>query len=303
MVANLFRKTNYSSWAFSFVWVFLTVFFLQMAPSILEEEFFPKSIAAFGKSILILLILAGLMYFRTKNRYLNVSPFILLSTPLTLLFFPKSSIQYDGLLITVLIVIVFLNLTTLERTKKVVKPLFNTSLCVSICAFFDPVFYMFFLPLLFSFFSNKTAPLKTVVAIGTPFLIVSFLNRTLELVWGVDLTFFLGVNKDVSYGLALGEFIGFYGFCILVFALLFFSKKNLRKFGLSPVWTFIFLLFVAGFIVSFLDNQRLINPYEIIFFPMVYLIGLAFEERTDNQINAFVFLLFIVKVGLMSYTF
>jgi len=117
MVANLFRKTNLTSWILSFVGIFLVLNFFHTNPSVYREGQLYTSFFALGKSCVVLLLIGILIYTKSKNRYVNIPPFILLCFPLVLLFIPAEGIQFDGLILNVFLLITFLDLSTLERTR------------------------------------------------------------------------------------------------------------------------------------------------------------------------------------------
>ena len=121
MVANLFRKTNLTSWTLSFLSIFLTIYFFQSSTPLNNQETLFEALRALGKSIVVLLLLEIFIFTKSKFRDLTISPYILLSFPLVLLFVPKESIQLDGILLTLFLLLGFFNLSSLERTKRAVN--------------------------------------------------------------------------------------------------------------------------------------------------------------------------------------
>ena len=182
MVANLFRKTNLTSLLLSFVGIFLILFFFHTEQKTLSDSLFKKGVSAFGNSLLLLLALLILLYSKNRDQYLKISSFTTLSFPLALLFVPSQYFRLEGLLVNILFVLAFLNLSKSERSNIVLKSVFNTALIFAVLVFLDSTFSILFLIFLLFLLSQKAGAFKLLVAIISPILIIFFLKETLNLV-------------------------------------------------------------------------------------------------------------------------
>ena len=293
MVANLFRKTNLTSVLLSFVGIFLIFFFFHTEQKTLSDSLFKKGVSAFGNSLLLLLALLILLYSKNRDQYLKISSFTTLSFPLALLFVPSQYFRLEGLLVNILFVLAFLNLSKSERSNIVLKSVFNTALIFAVLAFLDSTFSILFF-LLF-LLSQKAGAFKLLVAITSPILIIFFLKETLNLVgsslaWQAPWQF-----ENMYYQISSVEWISFLGVALLFLALIFFSKGSLRKIGFSFGSIFLLALIVLGIVYGTLEKENPFNVFEILFFPLAYLIATVFESQSNAKISVIVFLLILVK--------
>jgi len=295
MVANLFRKTNLTSLLLSFVGIFLILFFFHTEQKTLSDSLFKKGGSAFGNSLLLLLALLILLYSKNRDQYLKISSFITLSFPLALLFVPSQYFRLEGLLVNILFVLAFLNLSKSERSNIVLKSVFNTALIFAVLVFLDSTFSILFLIFLLFLLSQKAGAFKLLVAITSPILIIFFLKETLNLVgsslaWQTPWKF-----ENMYYQISSVEWISFLGIALLFLALIFFSKGSLRKIGFSFGSIFLLALIVLGIVYGTLEKENPFNVFEILFFPLAYLIATVFESQSNAKISVIVFLLILVK--------
>ena len=295
MVANLFRKTNLTSLLLSFVGIFLILFFFHTEQKTLSDSLFKKGGSAFGNSLLLLLALLILLYSKNRDQYLKISSFITLSFPLALLFVPSQYFRLEGLLVNILFVLAFLNLSKSERSNIVLKSVFNTALIFAVLVFLDSTFSILFLIFLLFLLSQKAGAFKLIVAITGPILIIFFLKETLNLVgsslaWQTPWQF-----ENMYYQISSVEWISFLGVALLFLSLIFFSKGSLRKIGFSFGSIFLLALIVLGIVYGTLEKENPFNIFEILFFPLVYLIATVFESMTNTKISVIVFLLILIK--------
>ena len=293
MVANLFRKTNLTSLLLSFVGIFLILFFFHTEQKTLSDSLFKKGVSAFGNSLLLLLSLLILLYSKNRDQYLKISSFTTLSFPLALLFVPSQYFRLEGLLVNILFVLAFLNLSKSERSNIVLKSVFNTALIFAVLVFLDFTFSILFF-LLF-LFSQKAGAFNLLVAITSPILIIFFLKETLNLVgsslaWQTPWQF-----ENMYYQISSVEWISFLGVALLFLALIFFSKGSLRKIGFSFRSIFLLALIVLGIVYGTFEKENPFNVFEILFFPLAYLIATVFESQSNAKISVIVFLLILVK--------
>ncbi|MDG1763246.1 MAG: hypothetical protein P8H38_08400 [Flavobacteriaceae bacterium] len=301
MVANLFRKTNLSSFTGSFLGTFLVLFLFQTNQRFNVDSFLSISTNALVKAILVLVFLLLLSYFKNKDRFLKISPFLALSFPLVLLFIPHESLQLDGLVLNGLVIIVFINLATSEKAKNVLKPLFNSALILSILVFLEGSFSYLFLSLALFFFAKNIDLLRVLTAILVPFFSVYFLMKTGSILYGFDVwSIPWPVRTDLQEQTKL-EFLTFLGFEFLIISLIVFSKSSLRKIGFTVSTAFLLILIFSGVILGFIEKTGHFNLYEIVFFPSVYYLSIALEEQSNIKINGLVILLVIIKAS--SYFF
>ena len=302
MVANLFRKTNLTSWTLSFLSIFLTIYFFQSSTPLNNQETLFEALRALGKSIVVLLLLGIFIYTKRKFRDLTISPYILLSFPLVLLFVPKESIQLDGILFTLFLLLAFFNLSSLERTKESSKTLFNVSLLFTFLTLFEPKLYLLFLTLLFVLALNKGINLRSLITVVTPIVVLNFLFSTLQLAMGFELEPIFWEIKPVVYSLQSSELISYVVFVVWVGGLNFFSKAAQRISGVNTLFFFFMNLIGLGVLLLTIEPQGPVNFYEITLLPLVYFTGLAFEGRSPRQVNWIVFFLLLLKGGLLFYT-
>ena len=295
MVANLFRKTNLTSLLLSFVGIFLILFFFHTEQKTLSDSLFQRGVSAFGNSLLLLLSLLILLYSKNRDQYLKISSFITLSFPLALLFVPSQYFRLEGLLVNFLFVLAFLNLSKSERSNFVLKSVFNTALIFAVLVFLDATFSILFLIFLLFLLSQKAGVFNLLVAIISPILIIFFLKETLNLVgsslaWQTPWQF-----ENMYYQISSVEWISFLGVALLFLALIFFSKGSLRKIGFSFGSIFLLALIVLGIVYGTLEKENPFNVFEILFFPLAYLIATVFESQSNAKISVIVFLLILVK--------
>jgi len=295
MVANLFRKTNLTSLFLSFVGIFFILFFFHTEQKTLSDSLFQRGVSAFGNSLLLLLSLLILLYSKNRDQYLKISSFTTLSFPLALLFVPSQYFRFEGLLVNFLFVLAFLNLSKSERSNFVLKSVFNTALIFAVLAFLDATFSILFLIFLLFLLSQKAGVFNLLVAIISPILIIFFLKETLNLVgsslaWQTPWQF-----ENMYYQISSVEWISFLGVALLFLSLIFFSKGSLRKIGFSFGSIFLLALIVLGIVYGTLEKENPFNIFEILFFPLVYLIATVFESMTNTKISVIVFLLILIK--------
>ena len=295
MVPNLFRKTNLTSLLLSFVGIFLILFFFHTEQKTLSDSLFKKGVSAFGNSLLLLLSLLILLYSKNRDQYLKISSFTTLSFPLALLFVPSQYFRLEGLLVNILFVLAFLNLSKSERSNIVLKSVFNTALIFAVLVFLDFTFSILFLIFLLFLFSQKAGAFNLLVAITSPILIIFFLKETLNLVgsslaWQTPWQF-----ENMYYQISSVEWISFLGVALLFLALIFFSKGSLRKIGFSFRSIFLLALIVLGIVYGTFEKENPFNAFEILFFPLAYLIATVFESQSNSKISVIVFLLILVK--------
>ena len=133
------------------------------------------------------------------------------------------------------------------------------------------------------------------MAITSPILIIFFLKETLNLVgsslaWQAPWQF-----ENMYYQISSVEWISFLGVALLFLALIFFSKGSLRKIGFSFGSIFLLALIVLGIVYGTLEKENPFNVFEILFFPLAYLIATVFESQSNTKISVIVFLLILVK--------
>jgi len=295
MVANLFRKTNLTSLFLSFVGIFFILFFFHTEQKTLSDSLFQRGVSAFGNSLLLLLSLLILLYSKNRDQYLKISSFTTLSFPLALLFVPSQYFRFEGLLVNFLFVLAFLNLSKSERSNFVLKSVFNTALIFAVLAFLDATFSILFSIFLLFLLSQKAGVFNLLVAIISPILIIFFLKETLNLVgsslaWQTPWQF-----ENMYYQISSVEWISFLGVALLFLSLIFFSKGSLRKIGFSFGSIFLLALIVLGIVYGTLEKENPFNIFEILFFPLVYLIATVFESMTNTKISVIVFLLILIK--------
>ena len=295
MVANLFRKTNLTSLFLSFVGIFFILFFFHTEQKTLSDSLFQRGVSAFGNSLLLLLSLLILLYSKNRDQYLKISSFTTLSFPLALLFVPSQYFRFEGLLVNFLFVLAFLNLSKSERSNFVLKSVFNTALIFAVLAFLDATFSILFLIFLLFLLSQKAGVFNLLVAIISPILIIFFLKETLNLVgsslaWQTPWQF-----ENMYYQISSVEWISFLGVALLFLSLIFFSKGSLRKIGFSFGSIFLLALIVLGIVYGTLEKENPFNIFEILFFPLVYLIATVFKSMTNTKISVIVFLLILIK--------
>ncbi|MDA8948302.1 hypothetical protein N9H57_04105 [Flavobacteriaceae bacterium] len=297
MVANLFRKTNFSSFLLSFLGTFLILFFFQTEQNFNVESLLSKSAEAFGKAAIIFLLVLTLNYFKSKDRFIKISNFLLLSFPLVLLFVPQQSIQFDGLLANVLILIAFLNLASSENSRSILKPLFNAALIVSFLLFLEASFAFLFISLALLLFTNKTKTGAVLTAIVVPFLCTYFLMKTQHIFFGHDLWSEQWIFGTETHEFNVIELIVFLGFVLFFLVMTLFSKSAIRKIRLTIPILFLAILILIAIGVWIVKNEGPFNSFELIFFPLVYFISILLEEQSNTKINTVVVFLFLVKGG------
>jgi len=301
MVANLFRKTNLTSWILSFVGIFLVLYFLHTNPSVYKEGLHYTMLFALGKSCVVFLLIGILFYANSKNRYVNIPPFILLCLPLLLLIIPGEGIQFDGLLLNVFLFLAFLDISQLERAQETTKPLFNISLNFTLLTFFEPKLYLLFSTVFVILVFKKLINLRAILAVFTPFLIISFLFYTLKLVCNIENGWVFWEVEVLVYNFNSVEFISYLGFCLFMLIQLLFSNTSLRLIGSNLSSLFLLNLIAVGVLVLLVNNEGPFNFYEIVLFPLIFITGLAFEGRSNRQVNAVTYLLLLSK-GFLIYT-
>jgi len=300
MVANLFRKTNLTSWILSFVGIFLVLYFLHTNPSLHKEGLHYTMLFAFVKSCVVFLLNGILLYANSKNRYVNIPCFILLCLPLLLLFIPGEGIQFDGLLLNVFLFLAFLDISQLERAQETTKPLFNISLNLTLLTFFEPRLYLLFSTVFVVLVFKKLINLRAILAVATPFLVINFLFYTLKLVYNIENGLVFWEVEKLVYNFNSVEFISYLGFCLFMFIQLLFSKKSLRIIGPNLSSLFLLNLIAVGALVLLVNNEGPFNLYEIALCPLIFITGLAFEGWSNRQVNAVTYLLLLFK-GVLIY--
>ncbi len=300
MVANLFRKTNLTSWILSFVGIFLVLYFLHTNPSLHKEGLHYTMLFAFVKSCVVFLLNGILLYANSKNRYVNIPCFILLCLPLLLLFIPGEGIQFDGLLLNVFLFLAFLDISQLERAQETTKPLFNISLNLTLLTFFEPRLYLLFSTVFVVLVFKKLINLRAILAVVTPFLVINFLFYTLKLVYNIENGLVFWEVEKLVYNFNSVEFISYLGFCLFMFIQLLFSKKSLRIIGPNLSSLFLLNLIAVGALVLLVNNEGPFNLYEIALCPLIFITGLAFEGWSNRQVNAVTYLLLLFK-GVLIY--
>ena len=300
MVANLFRKTNLTSWILSFVGIFLVLYFLHTNPSLHKEGLHYTMLFAFVKSCVVFLLNGILLYANSKNRYVNIPCFILLCLPLLLLFIPGEGIQFDGLLLNVFLFLAFLDISQLERAQETTKPLFNISLNLTLLTFFEPRLYLLFSTVFVVLVFKKLINLRAILAVVTPFLVINFLFYTLKLVYNIENGLVFWEVEKLVYNFNSVEFISYLGFCLFMFIQLLFSKKSLRIIGPNLSSLFLLNLIAVGALVLLVNNEGPFNLYEIAICPLIFITGLAFEGWSNRQVNAVTYLLLLFK-GVLIY--
>ena len=300
MVANLFRKTNLTSWILSFVGIFLVLYFLHTNPSLHKEGLHYTMLFAFVKSCVVFLLNGILLYANSKNRYVNIHCFILLCLPLLLLFIPGEGIQFDGLLLNVFLFLAFLDISQLERAQETTKPLFNISLNLTLLTFFEPRLYLLFSTVFVVLVFKKLINLRAILAVVTPFLVINFLFYTLKLVYNIENGLVFWEVEKLVYNFNSVEFISYLGFCLFMFIQLLFSKKSLRIIGPNLSSLFLLNLIAVGALVLLVNNEGPFNLYEIALCPLIFITGLAFEGWSNRQVNAVTYLLLLFK-GVLIY--
>ena len=300
MVANLFRKTNLTSWILSFVGIFLVLYFLHTNPSLHKEGLHYTMLFAFVKSCVVFLLNGILLYANSKNRYVNIPSFILLCLPLLLLFIPGEGIQFDGLLLNVFLFLAFLDISQLERAQETTKPLFNISLNLTLLTFFEPRLYLLFSTVFVVLVFKKLINLRAILAVATPFLVINFLFYTLKLVYNIENGLVFWEVEKLVYNFNSVEFISYLGFCLFMFIQLLFSKKSLRIIGPNLSSLFLLNLIAVGALVLLVNNEGPFNLYEIALCPLIFITGLAFEGWSNRQVNAVTYLLLLFK-GVLIY--
>ena len=300
MVANLFRKTNLTSWILSFVGIFLVLYFLHTNPSLHKEGLHYTMLFAFVKSCVVFLLNGILLYANSKNRYVNIPCFILLCLPLLLLFIPGEGIQFDGLLLNVFLFLAFLDISQLERAQETTKPLFNISLNLTLLTFFEPRLYLLFSTVFVVLVFKKLINLRAILAVVTPFLVINFLFYTLKLVYNIENGLVFWEVEKLVYNFNSVEFISYLGFCLFMFIQLLFSKKSLRTIGPNLSSLFLLNLIAVGALVLLVNNEGPFNLYEIAICPLIFITGLAFEGWSNRQVNAVTYLLLLFK-GVLIY--
>ena len=263
MVANLFRKTNLTSWILSFVGIFLVLYFLHTNPSLHKEGLHYTMLFAFVKSCVVFLLNGILLYANSKNRYVNIPCFILLCLPLLLLFIPGEGIQFDGLLLNVFLFLAFLDISQLERAQETTKPLFNISLNFTLLTFFEHRLYLLFSTVFVVLVFKKLINLRAILAVVTPFLVINFLFYTLKLVYNIENGLVFWEVEKLVYNFNSVEFISYLGFCLFMFIQLLFSKKSLRIIGPNLSSLFLLNLIAVGALVLLVNNEGPFNLYEI----------------------------------------
>ncbi len=300
MVANLFRKTNLTSWILSFVGIFLVLYFLHTNLSVYKEGLHYDMLFAFGKSCVVFLLIGILFYANSKNRHVNIPPFILLCFPLVLLFIPGEGIQFDGLLLNVFIFLAFLDISQLESAQEITKPLFNISLNFSLLTFFEPRLYLLFSTVFVVLVFKRLINLKAILAVVTPFLITNFLFYTLKLVYNIEKEWVFWEVEKLVYNFNSVEFISYLGFCLFMLIQLLFLKKSLRIIGSNLSSLFLLNLIAVGALVLLVNNEGPFNLYEIVLSPLILITGLAFEGWSNRKVNAVTYLLLLSK-GVLMY--
>ena len=301
MVANLFRKTNLTSWILSFVGIFLVLNFFHTNPSVYREGQLYTSFFALGKSCVVLLLIGILIYTKSKNRYVNIPPFILLCFPLELLFIPAEGIQFDGLILNVFLLITFLDLSTLERTRETIKPLFNISLNVTFLTFFEPKLYLLFFTVFLVLVLKKQINLRAILAVITPFLVINFLFYTFKVVFNFEHDWAFWEIEKVVYNLNSVEFLSYLAFCLFMLLLILFSKTSLRIIGSNLSALFLLNLIGVGALVLLVNNEGPFNFYEIVLSPLIFMTGLALEGRSNRQVNTLIYILLLLKAIVIFY--
>ena len=301
MVANLFRKTNLTSWILSFVGIFLVLYFLHTNQSVQREGLLYTMLFALVKSCVVFLLIGILFYANSKNSHVNIPPFILLCFPLVLLFIPGEGIQFDGLLLNVFLFLAFLDISQLEITQEATKPIFNVSLNFTLLTFFEPRLYLLFFTLFVVLVFKKLINLRAILALVIPFLVINFLLYTLKLVYNIENGWVFWEVEKLDYNFYSVEFISYLGLCSFMLLQLLFSKTSLRIIGSSLSSLFFLNLIGVGTLVLLAKNEGAFNFYEIVLSPLIFITGLAFEGRSNRQESAVTYLLLLSK-GVLIYT-
>lgn len=301
MVANLFRKTNLTSWILSFVGIFLVLYFLHTNQSVQREGLLYTMLFALVKSCVVFLLIGILFYTNSKNLYVNIPSFILLCLPIVLLFIPREGIQFDGLLLNVFLFLAFLDISQLEITQEATKPIFNVSLNFTLLTFFEPRLYLLFFTLFVVLVFKKLINLRAILALVIPFLVINFLLYTLKLVYNIENGWVFWEVEKLDYNFYSVEFISYLGLCSFMLLQLLFSKTSLRIIGSSLSSLFLLNLIGVGTLVLLAKNEGAFNFYEIVLSPLIFITGLAFEGRSNRQVSAVTYLLLLSK-GVLIYT-
>jgi hypothetical protein len=218
-----------------------------------------------------------------------------------LLFIPAEGIQFDGLILNVFLLITFLDLSTLERTRETIKPLFNISLNVTLLTFFEPKLYLLFFTVFLVLVLKKQINLRAILAVITPFLVINFLFYTFKVVFNFEHDWAFWEIEKVVYNLNSVEFLSYLAFCLFMLLLILFSKTSLRIIGSNLSSLFLLNLIGVGALVLLVNNEGPFNFYEIVLSPLIFMTGLALEGRSNRQVNTLIYILLLLKAIVIFY--